>query len=90
MQVRIPQLPSIPRLQGFGDVENALRGLIDYIGRLGGEIVRGTQPVAFETATPTPMEGQWWVEVVGTTPNRVAAIKVRDGGVTRTIASLTY
>ena len=45
----------------------------------------------FLTTTPaTPVNGQWWIECVGVSPARVAAIKVRDGGVTRTIASITY
>jgi hypothetical protein len=34
--------------------------------------------------------GDWWVECVGTTPTRVCAIDVRDGGVTRVIASITF
>ena len=42
-------------------------------------------------STPTtPIEGQWWVEVTGVSPARIAALKVFDGGVTRTIASITY
>lgn len=42
-------------------------------------------------ATPgTPADGDWWVECTGTTPSRVCAVKVQDGGSTRTIASLTY
>lgn len=42
-------------------------------------------------ATPSsPSDGDWWVECVGTSPARVCAIKVRDAGSTRTIASLTY
>lgn len=44
-----------------------------------------------DLTTPSPLvDGDWWVDVTGTTPNRIAAIKVRDGGVTRTIASLTF
>lgn len=41
-------------------------------------------------APTSPTDGYWWVEVVGTSPTRIAAIKVRDGGATRTIASVTY
>lgn len=41
-------------------------------------------------ATPSSLSnGDWWVECTGTTPTRVCAIKVRDGGVTITIASVT-
>lgn len=42
-------------------------------------------------ATPgTLADGDWWVDCTGTSPSRVCAIKVRDGGATRTIASVTY
>lgn len=34
--------------------------------------------------------GTWWVETTGTSPSRVCALKVRDGGSDRTIASVTY
>lgn len=34
--------------------------------------------------------GAWWVECTGVSPSRVCAIKVRDGGSTRTIGSVTY
>ena len=55
----------------------------------------GDASIAFRArtslATPGSLaDGDWWVEATGTTPSRVAAIKVRDGGVTRTIASVTY
>jgi len=41
--------------------------------------------------TPTSLaDGDCWVEATGTTPTRVMALKARDGGVTRTIASVTY
>lgn len=44
-----------------------------------------------ETADPvSPAQGEWWILLTGTTPSRVAAIKVHDGGVTYTIASITY
>lgn len=44
-----------------------------------------------DTSTPAGLvEGQLWVEVTGTSPTRVAALKIRDGGVDRTIASITY
>lgn len=35
-------------------------------------------------------DGDWWVQCTGTSPSRVCAIQVRDGGATRTIASMTY
>jgi hypothetical protein len=44
-------------------------------------------------ATPSNLalrDGDWWVDCLGTSPSRVCAIKVRDGGATRTIASMTY
>lgn len=50
-------------------------------------------PSVIRTALTTPSgigNGDWWVDVTGTSPSRVAAIKVRDGGVTKTIASITY
>jgi len=44
-----------------------------------------------ETADPvSPVDKQVWVVVSGTSPVRVAAIKIRDAGVTYTIASITY
>jgi hypothetical protein len=41
-------------------------------------------------SSPSLADGDWWVECVGTSPSRVCATKVRDGGATRTIASMTY
>jgi len=38
----------------------------------------------------SPGNNQWWVETTGTSPTRTTAIKLIDGGVTRTIASVTY
>lgn len=35
-------------------------------------------------------DGDWWVECVGVSPARVCAIDVRDGGMTRVIASITF
>lgn len=37
-----------------------------------------------------PVDGQVWIVVSGTTPTRIAALKIYDGGTTRTIASITY
>lgn len=40
---------------------------------------------------PTDLaNGDWWVEASGSSPARVVAIKARDGGATRTVASITY
>lgn len=39
---------------------------------------------------PSLADGEWWLEAVGTSPARVAALKLRDAGVTRTLATLTY
>jgi hypothetical protein len=36
------------------------------------------------------VQGQVWVVVSGVTPTRIAALKIYDGGSTRTIASITY
>lgn len=41
--------------------------------------------------TPTSLaNGDWWVDCTGVSPARVCAIKARDGGATRTIASVTF
>lgn len=41
--------------------------------------------------TPTQLSnGDLWVDCAGTTPTRVCSVKVRDGGATRTIISVTY
>lgn len=45
---------------------------------------------AYQAAPSSPENGQAWVECVGTSPSRVCATKVQDGGATRTIASITY
>lgn len=42
------------------------------------------------SAIPDLTNGNWGVECVGTSPTRVCALKVRDGGALRTIASVTY
>lgn len=38
----------------------------------------------------SPADGDYWVTVSGVSPARVAALKARDSGITRTIASITY
>ena len=43
-----------------------------------------------KATNPGIADGDWWVEAVGTSPSRVAALKLRDGLTTRTIASITY
>jgi hypothetical protein len=44
-----------------------------------------------ETTDPvSPVDRQVWVVVSGTSPTRTTAIKIRDAGVTYTIASITY
>lgn len=41
--------------------------------------------------TPTTLaNNEWWVQCTGTSPSRVCAIMVQDGGATRTIGSMTY
>lgn len=50
-------------------------------------------PTRIKTSLAAPSNlgnGQWWVECTGSSPSRVCAINVRDGGATRTIASVTY
>lgn len=43
-----------------------------------------------ETADPvSPVQNQVWVLITGTSPTRVASIKIRDAGVTHVIASIT-
>jgi hypothetical protein len=42
------------------------------------------------TAPSAPADGTVWVEVGGTSPTRVATLKFQDGGVTRTLFSVTY
>lgn len=50
-----------------------------------------TSRVRSSLATPaTLVNGDWWVDCSGTSPSRVCAMKVQDGGATRTIASITY
>lgn len=36
------------------------------------------------------LEGDWWVECSGTSPSRTCALKVRDSGVTRSVAFVTF
>lgn len=44
-----------------------------------------------ETADPaSPVQNQVWVVISGVSPTRVASLKIRDAGVTRTIASITF
>lgn len=44
-----------------------------------------------ESADPgSPVQGQVWVVLSGTSPTRVAALKIYDGGLIKTIASVTY
>ncbi len=37
-----------------------------------------------------PADGECWLFLAGVSPTRVAALKINDGGVTRTIASITF
>jgi hypothetical protein len=46
--------------------------------------------VALTSDPGSPVQGQVWVVVSGVTPTRIAALKIYDGGSTRTIASITY
>lgn len=38
----------------------------------------------------TLVNGMIWLDVSGTSPSRVASLRIRDGGATRTIATITY
>lgn len=40
-------------------------------------------------APASPSNGEVWVEASGTSPSRVLALKVRDGGTTYTLLSIT-
>ena len=71
------------QVQDIGDRDQATNVLT--LGTTG-----GPTRVATDLTTPTLTDGCWWVEVSGTSPSRTASLKVRDGGVTRTIASVTY
>jgi hypothetical protein len=37
----------------------------------------------------SPADGTWWVVGSGTSPTRTIALRVREGGVTYTLASIT-
>jgi hypothetical protein len=37
----------------------------------------------------SPVQGQVWILLTGTSPTRVASLKFRDGGVTYTLVSVT-
>lgn len=52
----------------------------------------GATRIQSSLATPgAPLSnGEWWVDCSGTSPSRVCAVKVRDGGATHTIASVTF
>lgn len=53
--------------------------------------VTGATGIRTSGGTPAALvNGSWWVDVSGTSPTRVAAIKLRDGGATITIASVTF
>ena len=57
-----------------------------------GNPVTTSGTVAIDTVTTvpsSPADGNWWVEASGTSPSRLLALKVKDGGVVYTIASVT-
>lgn len=65
------------------------------IGLSGGEMYIGdpglNTRIRTNLATPSSLaNNEWWVECTGVSPARICAIKVRDGGATRTIGSVTY
>lgn len=49
-----------------------------------------TSVIRTDKTAPASANGEWWVEVTGTSPSRIAAIKVNDAGTVRTIASITF
>jgi hypothetical protein len=72
------------RVESFKNGTGTLQKLV--VGQTGAETVLRTS-----LTTPASVsDGDWWVECTGTSPSRVCAIKVRDAGTTRTIASLTF
>lgn len=90
-QVRLANatsLLSVRNVANSGDISVLQKPTGDEL-RLGD----GGQTLRMSSGLAAPLSlanGDWWVEVVGTSPSRVAAIKVQDGGTTRTIASLTF
>jgi hypothetical protein len=72
------------RVESFKNGTGTLQKLV--LGQTGAETVLRTSLTTPASVT----DGDWWVECTGTSPSRICAIKVRDGGVTRTIASLTF
>lgn len=47
------------------------------------------ETVLADVAEVISQNGDWWVEASGDSPARSIAFKVRDGGVTRTVAEIT-
>lgn len=89
------RLPHAGLIAARNNANNANRAVIDFGGNATDLLVIGsvnaTTALRSDLATPGALvDGQWWVECTGASPSRVCAIKVRDGGATRTIASVTY
>jgi hypothetical protein len=81
-------------IRGRTSANDADRSLLDW-GSTANQLQLGSNDfvsvIRTSLATPANLgNGHWWVECTGTSPSRVCALKVRDGGSDRTIASFTY
>jgi hypothetical protein len=90
--VRLSDIAAITKRGHTGLVDlNLLSGsLNDWDDTIVGSATGPTSILSSCVAPSSPVNGQWWVETSGTSPARVCAIKVKDGGTVRTIAELTY
>lgn len=89
------RLPHAGTIIGRNSANTVDVTLLNWGSSVANELVIGTAgvPMRNRTSLATPASaanGDWWVDCSGTSPSRVCAIKVQDGGATRTIASVTY
>jgi len=82
-------------INGNNNAGSDNRNLLNWGGVATDELVIGnaSSVLRHRTSGATPSSlanGDWWVECTGSSPTRVCATKVYDGGATRTIASSTY
>lgn len=80
------------RLNSSDSVElNGINGLViesDSSSNTKLGLAAGTTRIKTNKNTPATLaEGDWWIEISGTSPNRVASIRCFDSGAVRTIAS---
>jgi hypothetical protein len=63
--------------------------LYDFIDQLRIDVEAGANSGSILTTPPNnPDDLTWWIEVSGTSPNRIIALKVQDEGYTYTLASI--